>query len=119
MVDKKKKPPQNKGKTGRGRGGSIPPIEYRWKPGQSGNPGGRPKRDMPAEIAQAVFEKHPKKIAEAMFKALLKGRAKVFKELADRGYGKVAETVIVPGIAELPELMIEAQKRANEKGGTN
>jgi len=116
MVDKKKKSPQNKGAAREPYRGGIPPVEYRWKPGQSGNPGGRPKRDLPAEIAQAVFEKHPKKIAEAMFKALMKGRPKVFKELADRGYGKVAETVILPGIAELPELMVEAQKRANEKG---
>ena len=118
MVDKKKKSPQtadaNSGRTARGQ--FAKGNRHRFEPGQSGNPSGRPKRDLPAEIAQAVFEKHPKKIAEAMFKALMKGRAKVFKELADRGYGKVAETVILPGIAELPELMVEAQKRANEKG---
>ena len=28
-----------------------------WKPGQSGNPGGRPKRDLATEIAQAIFER--------------------------------------------------------------
>lgn len=27
---------------GAGRGGIIPPVENRWKPGQSGNPKGRP-----------------------------------------------------------------------------
>jgi hypothetical protein len=26
-----------------GRGGTVPPPEHRFKPGQSGNPGGRPK----------------------------------------------------------------------------
>ena len=26
-----------------GKGGVIPPVETRWKPGQSGNPKGRPK----------------------------------------------------------------------------
>lgn len=26
-----------------GKGGVIPPVEYQFKPGQSGNPGGRPK----------------------------------------------------------------------------
>ena len=36
----KKKTPQNRGKTGKSRGG-IPPVEHRFKPGQSGNPGGR------------------------------------------------------------------------------
>ena len=28
---------------GAGKGGVIPPAETRWKPGQSGNPKGRPK----------------------------------------------------------------------------
>lgn len=28
---------------GAGKGGVIPPLETRWKPGQSGNPNGRPK----------------------------------------------------------------------------
>jgi hypothetical protein len=28
---------------GAGKGGNVPPVAYRWKPGQSGNPGGRPK----------------------------------------------------------------------------
>jgi hypothetical protein len=29
---------------------------WRWKPGQSGNPSGRPKHDLVAEIATACFE---------------------------------------------------------------
>ncbi len=28
---------------GKGKGGFTPPVEKRWKPGQSGNPSGRPK----------------------------------------------------------------------------
>ena len=32
-----------KASEGAGKGGVIPPIETRWKPGQSGNPKGRPK----------------------------------------------------------------------------
>lgn len=28
-----------------GRGGTVPPPEHRWQPGQSGNPKGRPRRD--------------------------------------------------------------------------
>ena len=31
------------GPGGAGKGGIVPPIETRWKPGQSGNPNGRPK----------------------------------------------------------------------------
>ena len=26
------------------RSGGVPPLEHRFKPGQSGNPGGRPKK---------------------------------------------------------------------------
>jgi hypothetical protein len=28
---------------GAGNGGVVPPVDRRWKPGQSGNPAGRPK----------------------------------------------------------------------------
>ena len=31
------------GPGGAGKGGVVPPVETRWKPGQSGNPNGRPK----------------------------------------------------------------------------
>lgn len=59
-----------------------------WKPGQSGNPGGRPKRDLAAEIARAIFE-HDAEAIERVFAAeLLKGNSKVFTALADRAYGK-------------------------------
>ena len=49
-----------------------------WKPGQSGNPGGRPKKDIASEIAQRVFEENADAIYRAMLKALLKGDPKVF-----------------------------------------
>jgi hypothetical protein len=35
-----------------------------WKPGQSGNPGGRPKRDLAAEIARSIFERDPEAIED-------------------------------------------------------
>lgn len=37
------KPPGSSGRPPRRRGGN-PPVEHQWKPGQSGNPGGRPKK---------------------------------------------------------------------------
>lgn len=64
-----------------------------WPKGVSGNPGGRPKRDMAAEIAQAVFEQNPEMIYQAMAKKLLKGDAHVFRELANRAFGKVPQKV--------------------------
>ena len=59
-----------------------------WKPGQSGNPGGRPKRDIAAEIARAIFEGDAEAIQRAYTAELLKGNAKVFAALADRAYGR-------------------------------
>ena len=52
-----------------------------WKPGQSGNPGGRPRHDVASEIARAVFEGNEEAIYRAMCKALLKGTPKVFQAL--------------------------------------
>src|SRR5437879_121558 len=66
---------------------------FMWKPGQSGNPGGCPKNDAAKEIAQAVLEGNKEAAYAAFTKALLKGNAYVFKELADRAYGKVKETI--------------------------
>jgi Family of unknown function (DUF5681) len=64
-----------------------------WKPGQSGNPGGRPKRDVASEIAQAIFEQDAEAILAAFSKALKKGDSRVFTALADRAYGKAKKSV--------------------------
>jgi CO/xanthine dehydrogenase Mo-binding subunit len=64
-----------------------------WKPGQSGNPGGRPKRDLAAEIARAIFEQDSEAITRAFAAELKKGNAKVFAALADRAYGKPRQQV--------------------------
>ena len=66
----------NSAKSRRGNPDKIKPFAF--KPGQSGNPGGRPKRDLAAEIAREAFEKDPEAIAEAMHKQLKKGNPKVF-----------------------------------------
>jgi len=89
--------PQNRGSSGKRRGG-IPPVEYRLKPGQSGNPDGRPKRDLESEVARAVFEENAEAIYRAMLKALLKGDPEVFAVLADRAFGKLSQKVEIPGI---------------------
>ena len=64
-----------------------------WKSGQSGNPGGRPRRDLAAEIARAIFERDAEAIERAFAAALKKGDARVFKVLADRAYGKPRQQV--------------------------
>lgn len=64
---------------------------YHFKPGQSGNPGGRKKNDVAAEIAQAIFSNNPEMIYQAFVKALKKGNPYAFQVLSDRAYGKVKE----------------------------
>ena len=97
----------------RGRTENLKP----WKPGQSGNPGGRPKRDIAAEIAAAAFEMDREGILKAV-RAGLKSKKlnpKLFEVLADRGFGKPSQTVHVPGLENLPEMVAAARKRANAK----
>jgi len=81
------------------------------KPGQSGNPGGRPNKDIEAEIARRVFEENADAIYQAMRKALLKGDPEVFAVLADRAFGKLSQKVEIPGIENLPEALAEARAR--------
>ena len=94
----KKRTVQNNGKTKEkkklGPTDNLKPS----KPGQGGNPGGRPKRDLASEVAQAVFEGNEEAIYKAMLKALLKGDPEVFAVLADRAFGKCSQRVEIPGI---------------------
>jgi hypothetical protein len=71
-----------------------------FQKGVSGNPGGRPKRDIAADIARAVFESSEGEAIAAFRKALLKGNAYTYKELAERGYGKLKEVHEVKHIHE-------------------
>ncbi|MCZ6904040.1 MAG: DUF5681 domain-containing protein [Acidobacteria bacterium] len=98
----------------RGRVENLKP----WKSGQSGNPGGRPKRDFAAEIAAAAFEMDREGILKAV-RAGLKSKKlnpKLYEVLADRGFGKLSQTVHVPGLENLPEMVAAARKRANMRG---
>ena len=94
IEESKNVPPQNtrkiSSKARPGAGERLKP--WRWKQGQSGNPGGRPKNDLARDIAQAIFENNPEMIYMAFCKAIAKGNAYCFKELAERAYGKLPET---------------------------
>jgi hypothetical protein len=65
---------------------------YCFQPGQSGNPGGRPKHDLASEIARALFENDAKAIYAAFQKVLRKGSPYAFAVLSDRAYGRLKET---------------------------
>ena len=91
-------------------GGRIENLKP-WPKGVSGNPGGRPKRDLSAEIAQAVFENNPEAIYRAMLRALKKGNPRVFDVLAIRAYGKVKEQVELSASQSLSDRLEAARQR--------
>ena len=62
-----------------------------WPKGVSGNPKGRAKDDISAELARAVFENNAEAIYRAMARRLIKGDVRAFKILAERAYGKVKD----------------------------
>jgi hypothetical protein len=97
---------------GNGDGARIKP--WQWKPGQSGNPGGRPTNDVAKEIAQAVFSENPELIHKAMTKALMKGSAFAYQVLSDRAYGKLKERLEVSADDSLASAIANARKRAGK-----
>lgn len=82
----------------RGRPQNLVP----WKPGQSGNPGGRPKRKPISDAYTAILEAKntdgvtgAQMIALAMFKQALKGNVQAVKEITDRVEGALRQSVDV------------------------
>ncbi len=80
----KKSTAQKNGKTA---GKFAKGNQFRFRPGQSGNPGGGPKKDIAAEIAQRVFEENADAIEKWFVKALKRGNPKLFAVLAARAFG--------------------------------
>lgn len=70
-----------------------------FKPGNSGGPG-RPKNDIAEQIAIMALEMCPAEVAQAMAKQMLKGNAYTFKEMAERGCGKLKERKEITHIYE-------------------
>ncbi len=62
-----------------------------WPKGVSGNPGGKPRVDLAAQIARAIFENDGRAIYAAYSKMLRKGSAYCFQVLSDRAFGKLKE----------------------------
>jgi hypothetical protein len=78
-------------------GPGSPPKQHQWKPGQSGNPGGRPKgQSITAALRERVQEEHNGRplvdlIVDRLLKEALSGKFPYMKELLERLDGKVKE----------------------------
>ena len=73
-----------------------PPREGQWKPGQTGNPGGRPKWKPLTEALQSLLEEDPKLNKELIRAWVVKagrGDVSAANMLWDRLEGKVTQTV--------------------------
>lgn len=66
---------------------------HQFKPGQSGNPGGKRKGDTAKRIAKRIFDDNEEALYQVYLASAMKGNPYTFKELAERGFGKLKEQV--------------------------
>ena len=115
-------------------GNTLPPgmVEKMWKPGQSGNPGGRPKRKVLTDAYTALLDQnippdlarklqisesstYAEVIAMALVREAVKGKVNAAAELADRAEGRVMERVQVNRMGDpLADLLAEFQREYEE-----
>jgi hypothetical protein len=100
--------------THRETGGFVPGHPWRWKPGQSGNPAGRPRRPNPAILSDVLRDgltqpspKAPGKtyaevIGNLILNAAAGGNAKTINALLDRTEGRPRRIIENNGPNPLP-----------------
>ena len=100
--------------------------DTRWKPGQSGNPGGRPRTRPMTNALKALLDKDDQKLLKGLVtvaaQKAIKGDFRFWKEIMDRSDGKVMELLDVTsdggGISPFPGLTAEQlAKLADMEGG--
>ena len=98
----------------------TPEMEARkWQPGQSGNPGGRPKKKVITEIYERLLEDGAfvQDIELAIRKMVSSGRMVgqlQLKEMTDRVEGKVTQPIEADVTVNLADAIAEARKRAGK-----
>lgn len=98
------------------RGDAARIAKWQWKPGQSGNPNGRPKTDLSAIICRAVFENNAEAIYKGLAKELVAGKAYALQVASDRGYGKLKEKVEHSADESLLAALEAGRKRVAKRG---
>ncbi len=94
-------------------GYKSPPREGQWKPGQTGNPGGRPKWKPLTEALQALLEEEPalnKELVKAWVVKAGRGDVSAANMLWDRLEGKVTQTIGGSSETGPVKLVIEWEK---------
>jgi hypothetical protein len=94
-------------------------AEKMWKPGQSGNPGGRPKRKPLTDAYAALLDKpippdmarqlkldesttYAQVIAISLVREAVKGKVQAAAEVADRVEGKITQPISGPEGGAIP-----------------
>jgi uncharacterized protein DUF5681 len=94
--------------------------QYSWKPGQTGNPRGRPKKLHITKMFEKVLAnpENRKQVQEAIFKELCsRGMAKVLllREIAERTEGKITQEVDLNVTVALADTIAQRRlKRVND-----
>lgn len=88
-------------------------LATQWKPGDSGNPAGRPKNSVTTLLKNRNPEDN-QKIADKLYQLALEGDMSAIREYIDRTDGKVVDKHINVNVTTTPELLMEAQARLRE-----
>jgi hypothetical protein len=103
-----------------------PPPEYRWKPGQSGNPGGRPKKKpFTEELTEALTEVDDqgksslRAVVERCIVEAESGSYPHLREIIEHIQGKSAEGNLGPDEPDRPRRIIipDADERFTPREG--
>ena len=95
----------------------LPPVETRWKPGQSGNPNGtrvgavnlldRIRKKLQEQLAEGADRQIADEAADAYVKAMAGGSIKHAQDFLDRDEGKAALPIELAGELSITNMTTE------------